>query len=96
MYANSSPRTLGYTEVIGFIKSHSQLTATKISQVLALIFYGIISEIALKYCKFTYAKNSELYMNHRWDPTKKAMTKWDFNPGIYFFVIRESSFIAEN
>ena len=36
----------------------------KISQVLAMIFYGIITEIALKYRRFSYAK--ELYMNQRW------------------------------
>ena len=37
----------------------------KISQVLAMIFYGIITEIALKNHRFIYAPNSELYMNQR-------------------------------
>ena len=36
------------------------------SKLLALSFYGTITEIVLKHRRFSYAKNSQLVMNQRW------------------------------
>ena len=55
MDAASAPRTLN-TRVIGFIISHSHLKATGIFKIFKLIFYGIITEIFLKYRKFSMQK----------------------------------------
>ena len=60
----SAPSSLKRTQAKGLIKYSSHLKTTRMSKILT--FYGIITEIAPKYRRFSYAKNSELYMNQRW------------------------------